>query len=70
MTVVYPPPLVQHVFCFSGFGIGGVVGIDVGADVGEEVGSVAGVVYREAEAGELAPVVEEDFPMPREIILF
>ena len=46
------------------------VGIDVGADVGEEVGSVAGVVYGEAQAGELAPVVEEDFAMPGEVILF
>lgn len=56
MTIVYPAALVEHVVCFCGFGVAGVVGIDIAADIGEEVGAVARILYLGAEAGEFSSV--------------
>lgn len=70
MAVVYPSPLIEHVFCLCSAGVRGPVGIDVGADVRKEVCAVAGVDDVGAEAGEFPPVVEEDFPVAGEVVLF
>lgn len=70
VTIIDAPALVEHVFRLGGFRVRGAVSVDVGADVGEQVGSVAGVGDGGAEAGELAPVVEEDFAVPGEVVLF
>ena len=70
MAVVDAPPLIEHVFGLGGLGVRGPVGVDVGADVGEEVGAVAGVEDGGAQAGELAAVVEEDFSVAGEVVLF
>ncbi|KAL8756907.1 MAG: hypothetical protein Q9199_002592 [Rusavskia elegans] len=52
VTSIDATAFVEHVVCFCGFGVGGMVGGDVGADGGEEVGALAGVGYGGAEAGE------------------
>jgi hypothetical protein len=70
VAVIDPPPFLQHVLglCFGG--VGGTVGVDVGADVGEKVLSVTGLRDGGSEAFELALVVEEDFAVAGEVVLF
>jgi hypothetical protein len=70
VAVVDAPPLVEHVFCFGCGGVAGAVGVDVGADSGEEVRTGAGVGDGGFEAVELAAVVEEDFAVAGEVVLF
>ena len=61
MTVVDPPPLIEHIVCFCVCGVAVAVGGDVGSDVGEEVGALTGVIYLGAQMREFTAVVEEDF---------
>lgn len=70
MTIIDPPPFLQHVLCLCFGRVGGAVGIDIGADVGEEVLAVAGLGDGRSEAFELALVVEKDFAVAGEVILF
>ncbi len=69
MTIVNPPPFLQHVLglCFGG--VRGAVGVDVGADVGEEVLAVTGLGDGRLEALELALMVEQDFAVAGEVVL-
>ena len=52
MAPIEATPLVEHVVCLCGFGVGGMVGGDVGADGGEQVSALAAFGYGRAEAGE------------------
>lgn len=70
MAPVYSPPLIKHVFCFSIRRIGRSVSVDVRTDVGEKVRSFSGLGYGGFQADEFAAVIEEDFAMAGEVVLF
>ena len=70
MAVVYSSPLIEHVLCLCVARVRGPVGIDVGANVGEEICAITRVGDVGAEAGEFPPVIEEDFAVTGEVVLF
>ena len=69
MAVVDAPPLVEHVVGLGGLRVRAAVGGYVGPDSRQQVGAVAGGGDGGAQPGELAPVVEQDLAVAREVVL-
>lgn len=70
MTLVYPPPLLEHVLSLLGARVRGSVCIDIRADIGEEVSAVARFGNSGGQTLEFAAVVLEDFTVAGEVVLF